>query len=132
MLLPTESHSLTRISHPVTTKRMVIGQVSVCFGCCCGQTDRGKPAVPVEWLKSEWRSRGLLKNIQLTISGCLGPCDVPNVVLIATAGENIWLGNIDRFEYYREIVDWATRSKAAGRMLPLSRDLMNHRLDPFR
>ena len=44
--------------------------------------------MPVEWLKTEWRRRGLLKNIQLTISGCLGPCDVPNVVLIATAEEN--------------------------------------------
>jgi len=118
--------------HPVTTKRLVIGQVSVCIGCCCGQTERGKPAVPVEWLKTEWRRRGLLKNIQLTISGCLGPCDVPNVVLIATPTENIWLGNIDRFEYYREIVEWATESKAAGRMLLLSKDLLRHRLDPFR
>ena len=113
-------------------ERLVIGQVSVCIGCCCGQTDRGKPAVPVEWLKTEWRRRGLLKNIQLTISGCLGPCDVPNVVLIARAEENVWLGNIDRFEYYREIVEWAAESKAAGRMLPLSRNLLKHRLDPFR
>jgi len=112
------------ICHPVTTRRLVIGQVSVCFGCCCGQTDRGKPA--------EWRRRGLLKNIQLTISGCLGPCDVPNVVLIATAEQNIWLGNIDNLEYYREIVEWAAESKAKGRMLPLSKDLLRHRLDPFR
>jgi len=118
--------------HPVTTKRLVIGQVSVCIGCCCGQTDRGKPAVPVEWLKTEWRQRGLLKNIQLTISGCLGPCDVPNVVLISTAKECVWLGNIDSFEYYREIVEWAAESKAAGRMLPLSQGLLRHRLDPFR
>jgi cobaltochelatase CobN len=85
-----------------------------------------------EWLKTEWRSRGLLKNIQLTISGCLGPCDVPNVVLISTAEENFWLGNIDQFEYYQEIVEWAARSKVAGRMLPLSKDLLRHRLDPFR
>jgi cobaltochelatase CobN len=125
-------HVLTKTSHPVTTKRLVIGQVSVCIGCCCGQADRGKPAVPVEWLKAEWRRRGLLKNIQLTISGCLGPCDVPNVVLISAAGESVWLGNIDRFEDYREIVEWAARSKAAGKMLPLSRDLLAHRLDPFR
>jgi hypothetical protein len=82
--------------------------------------------------QSEWRQGGLLKNIQLTISGCLGPCDVPNVVLIATAEEDVWLGNIDRFEYYREIVEWAARSKAAGRMPPLSKDLLRHRLDPFR
>ena len=123
---------LSATCHPVVTKRLVIGQVSVCIGCCCGQTDRGKPAVPVEWLKTEWRRRGLLKNIQLTISGCLGPCDVPNVVLIAMAEENIWLGNIDRFDYYREIVEWAAESKTAGRMLPLSKELLRHRLDPFR
>ena len=132
MTFLTETQPQTRMTRPVTTKRLVIGQVSVCFGCCCGQTDRGKPAVPVEWLKHELRSRGLLKNIQLTISGCLGPCDVPNVVLIATGQENIWLGNIDRFEYYREIVEWAARSKAADRVLPLSKELLQHRLDPFR
>jgi (2Fe-2S) ferredoxin len=118
--------------HPLTTKRLVIGQVAVCVGCCCGQTERGKPEVPVEWLKTEWRRRGLLKNIQLTISGCLGPCDVPNVVTISTAEGTIWLGNIDQFEQYRDIVDWASQSKAAGRPLPLPKYLHNHRLDPFR
>ena len=123
---------MIKTHHPITTKRLVIGQVSVCIGCCCGRPDRGKPEVPVEWLKAEWRRLGLLKNIQLTISGCLGPCDVPNVVLIAFTDENVWLGNIDRFEYYREIVEWAAASKAAGRMLPLSGDLLKHRLDPFR
>ena len=78
------------------------------------------------------RRLGLLKNIQLTVSGCLGPCDVPNVVLVSTAGQNVWLGSIDGFDYYREIIDWAVRSKAAGRALPLSKDLLKHRLDPFR
>src|SRR5579864_7016291 len=58
---------------PLTTKRLVLGHVSVCQGCCCGNTANGKPAVPVEWLKKEWRARGLLKRIQLSISGCLGP-----------------------------------------------------------
>ena len=56
--------------YPLTTKRVVVGQVSVCFGCCCGDVTRDKPEVPVEWLKQEWRMRGLLKNIQLSISGC--------------------------------------------------------------
>jgi len=63
-------------------------------GCCCGNTERGLPDVPVEQLKSEWRKRGLLKRIQLTISGCVGPCDVPNVVVITTAGGTQWLGNV--------------------------------------
>jgi hypothetical protein len=88
--------------------------------------------VPVEWFKSEWRSRGLLKTIQLSISGCLGPCDVPNVVKIDTGSENIWLGNIEHFHQYQSIIDWATQSKAASRLLPLPKDLVRHRLYPFR
>jgi hypothetical protein len=69
-------------THPLATTRLVIGHLTVCQGCCCGNTENGRPPVPVEWLKKEWRSRGLLKRVQLTISGCPGPCDVPNVVTI--------------------------------------------------
>ncbi len=75
----------------LTTKRLILGQVSVCQGCCCGNTANGKPAVPVEWLKKEWRARGLLKWIQPTISGCLGPCDIPNVVTISNECGTQWL-----------------------------------------
>jgi hypothetical protein len=123
---------MAKPAYALTTKRLVIGSVAVCFGCCCGQTDRGKPAVPVEWLKEEWRRRGLLKNMQLSISGCLGPCDVPNVVRIDTPEERIWLGNIDRAEQYQELLDWATRSKAAGRCLPLPKTFEALTLDPFK
>jgi cobaltochelatase CobN len=77
---------------PLKTKRLVIGQITVCRGCCCGNVERGLPEVPVEWLKNEWRKRGLLKRVQLTISGCVGPCDVPNVVLITTSAGTEWRG----------------------------------------
>jgi hypothetical protein len=123
---------MAKNSYALTTKRLVTGHVSVCLGCCCGQTGRGKPEVPVEWLKTEWRRRGLLKNIQLSICGCLGPCDVPNVVKIDTGEETMWLGQIERFDQYRDIVDWATQSKALVRLLPLPKDLCKHLLDPFR
>ena len=86
----------------------------------------------MEWLKSEWRRRGLLKNMQLSISRCLGPRDVPNVVRIDTPEERIWLGNIERTEQYQKLVDWATRSKAAGRCLPLLRAFDEHTRDPFK
>ncbi len=73
----------------LVTKRLVIGHVTVCQGCCCGNIENGRPPVPVDWLKKEWRARGLLKRVQLTKSGCLGPCDLPNVVTVsATAGPN--------------------------------------------
>jgi hypothetical protein len=31
----------------LTTKRLLLAHVSVCQGCCCGNTANGKPAVPV-------------------------------------------------------------------------------------
>ena len=94
---------------PLKTKRLVVGQITICKGCCCGNTERGLPEVPVEWLKTEWRKRGLLKRVQLTISGCVGPCDVPNVVVITTPSGTEWLGNIVGFDQYRSLVEWAVR-----------------------
>ena len=118
--------------HPLKTKRIVIGQVTICSGCCCGAVNRGKPEVPVDWLKQEWRSRGLLKNIQLTLSCCLGPCDLPNVVRISGFSTEIWLGNINRFEQYVDLIEWASASKAAGALLPLPENFSQLAFYPFR
>jgi cobaltochelatase CobN len=114
------------------TKRIVIGHVMVCSGCCCGAVNRGKPEVPVEWLKREWRSRGLLKNIQLTITGCLGPCDLPNVVKISGPGIEIWIGNVNRLEQYSALLEWACASKALGAFQNLPAEFDKQRFDPFR
>jgi hypothetical protein len=117
---------------PLETKRVVIGQVVICSGCCCGAVNRGKPEVPVDWLKQEWRSRGLLKNIQLTISCCLGPCDLPNVVRVSGSATDVWLGKISRSEQYISLVEWASQSKAAGAFLPLPEGFDSLRFNPFR
>ncbi len=122
---------LTTSQSALQTKRTVIGHVVMCSGCCCGKTERGKPEVPVEWLKAEWRARGLLKNIQLSISGCLGPCDLPNVVSVSTSAGSVWLGNVNRFEQYEALVNWASESKAAGTLLPLPAAFETLRFDPF-
>jgi predicted metal-binding protein len=111
------------------TKRKVIAQVFVCQGCCCGQVERGRPDVPVEWLKQEWRERGLLKRVQLTVSGCLGPCDVPNVVAIVTRTKTVWLGNISRRDQYQALLDWASRSKSQGRAVDIPNELLVHVLE---
>jgi Icc-related predicted phosphoesterase len=57
--------------------------------------------VPVEWLKDEWRKRGLLKRFQLSVSGCVGPCDVSNVVVVNSESGSQWLGNLDDVNQYR-------------------------------
>jgi hypothetical protein len=116
----------------LTTKRLVLGHVSVCQGCCCGNIANGKPAVPVEWLKKEWRARGLLKRIQLSISGCLGPCDVPNVVTISNENGTRWLGSITEFHQYRTLLEWAVSSRDADELLPLPNEFREHILHPFR
>jgi predicted metal-binding protein len=113
----------------LTTKRRVIAQVFVCQGCCCGQVERGRPAVPAEWLKREWRRRGLLQRVQLTISGCLGPCDVPNVVAVITRQKIAWLGNIARKDQYLSLLDWASRTKDQGRAVDLPKELTAHLLE---
>lgn len=117
---------------PLVTKRLVLGNVAVCVGCCCGNTERGKPAVPVEWLKKEWKARGLLKRIQLTISGCLGPCDVPNVVAISDERGAQWLGGITEFNQYRSLVEWAVSSMNAGELLRLPKEFQQYSMYPFR
>ena len=120
------------VDQVLTTKRLVIGHVVMCRGCCCGEVSKGKPEVPVEWLKQEWRSRGLLKNVQLTISGCLGPCDLSNVVSISNSAGTVWLGNVRHAWQYEELLDWASRSKAAEALLPLPSGFEQLRFDPFR
>jgi len=119
-------------SYPaLNTKRRVIAQVTICSGCCCGNTERGLPAVPVDWLKSEWRKRGLLKRVQLTISGCVGPCDVPNVVVITSATGSNWLGHLSEKDQYHSLLEWASQCREIGHLLELPQELAKQRLNPF-
>jgi len=113
------------------TKRRSLASIIVCVGCCCGRVDRGRPAVPVDYLKAEFKSRKLLHRVHLTISGCLGPCDVPNVVAIATEEGTTYLGNLTQFSHFEALVEWATASWAAGTLLPLPASLASQVFERF-
>ena len=115
----------------VTTQRRVLGQVIFCKGCCCGRTDRGLPAVPVERIKRVWKTEDLNRVIQLTMSGCVGPCDVPNVAVVVTAAGTRWFGRLETDSHYDLLVDWARACRAAGLVLPLPEALEPHGFDPF-
>ena len=93
---------------------------------------RGLPEVPAEWLKAEWRKRGLLKRVQLTISGCVGSCDVPDVVVITSSSGTEWLGSVSSFEQYRSLLEWAVRCKDAGEVLARPQHLHGCRINSFR
>jgi tRNA A22 N-methylase len=53
------------------------------------------------------------------------------VVVNSDAGSQ-WLGKITEFNRYRALVDWATRSMEAGRLLELPREFKAHFLQPWR
>ncbi len=105
------------------TRRKPLAQIVLCQGCCCGQTSRGMPAVPLDWLKPIWKSEKLNKFVQLTVSGCLGPCDLPNVCCIVTPEEQTWYGRLTTKEDYGILLDWASRCRAQGGLVPLPVEL---------
>ena len=116
---------------PLATKIKSAAQVLFCRGCCCGRTDRGLPDVPVDRLKAAWKAEKLNRGVQLTISGCLGPCDQPNVALVLTAGGAHWYGRLDGDAHYDALLDWARECAATGTACPLPRDLDALRLRRF-
>jgi hypothetical protein len=114
-----------------STTRKTLGQALVCVGCCCGRTDKGHPAVPVDWLKDQWRKLQLPKKIHLSISGCLGPCDASNVVLLLAGEEQIWLGGLRDQSCYDQLVDWAADCAQAQEIQPLPTGLEPYRMQRF-
>jgi hypothetical protein len=113
------------------SKRKSLMQVLVCIGCCCGRVDRGKPEVPVDWLKAEWKAARLNPYIQLTISGCLGPCDLPNVVAVLTETGQQWIGQLNQREHYEALLQWGRACGAARRIEPPPPVLRQHFFERF-
>ena len=77
------------------TVRVVEGHLLVCKGCCCGNTERNIPPVPIESFKREWKERGIRRRVHLSISACLGPCAAANVVLLFFRGSTVWFHSIN-------------------------------------
>ncbi len=116
---------------PIKTKHKSRGQILLCKGCCCGKTDRGLPEVPVDRIKAAWKGEKLNRVIQLTISGCLGPCDVPNVAVVITPDGTTWFGNLAGDAHYDALIGWARDSFAAGAALPPPDALESYRFERF-
>jgi len=104
------------------TTRQVLAQVNICNGCCCGRTEKGKPPIPLDFLRREWKSRKLLRRIHLSITGCLGPCDVANVVCMMGPDGMDWFGNVSSEHEYGALLEWAERCAGENRLLPLPQE----------
>lgn len=90
------------------------GHLSYCYNaCCCGRTDRGYQAVPVELYKSEWLGRKLRNVVHLTKGGCLGPCTLANVVTLLFDGHSVWFHSINSHWQVVAIFDYIESMIAA-------------------
>ncbi len=59
------------------------GQLIVCAtGCCCGRVENGFSPVPTDLYHQEWERRKLRNKVHLSQGGCLGPCELGNVVTL--------------------------------------------------
>jgi cobaltochelatase CobN len=87
----------------------------------------------VERIKAIWKAEKLNRSVQLTISGCLGPCDLPNVAVIVTAEGTSWYGRLEGEAPYDALIAWARAAADAdaGTLLPPPRELEAHRFDRF-
>jgi len=93
--------------------------LSYCYGaCCCGRTDRGYAAVPVEVYKDEWLKRKLRNVVHLTKGGCLGPCTLANVASIEFDGCSIFFQSVSQPWQIRLIFDYIESMIRADRYMP--------------
>jgi predicted metal-binding protein len=108
------------------------GQVFICAsGCCCGRVDKGAAPIPLEWLQKSWKEFSLHKSLQLSTTGCMGPCDKKNVIGIITKEEQLWLGSITENDHYAALLEWFKASAAAGHLLELPSLFNDHSFERF-
>lgn len=109
-----------------------VAQIFFCEGCCCGQSEKGFPPLPKAMIKERWKSLKLNGTIQLTISGCLGPCDLANVFyLLSSDGVGQWFGGLSEHWQYETLIQWASECQQSGSLLPVPATLDGHRFERF-
>jgi cobaltochelatase CobN len=92
--------------------------LSYCFtGCCCGRTDRGYAAVPVDVYKEEWTRRKIRNAVHLTKGGCLGPCVLANVASLVFDGKAVWFHSVNSPWQVRQIFDYIDSMLQADKFL---------------
>jgi cobaltochelatase CobN len=92
--------------------------LTYCYtGCCCGITERGYAAVPVDVYTEEWLGRKIRQQVHLTRGGCLGPCALANVVSLVFDGRSVWFHSVNSPWQVRQIYDYIDAMLAADRFL---------------
>jgi cobaltochelatase CobN len=92
--------------------------LTYCYtGCCCGITERGYAAVPVDVYKEEWLKRKIRNDVHLTKGGCLGPCALANVVSLVFDSKSIWFHSVNSEWLVRQIFEYIDSMLKADRFV---------------
>ena len=92
--------------------------LTYCYtGCCCGITERGYAAVPVDVYTEEWLKRKIRNDVHLTRGGCLGPCALANVVSLVFDSKSIWFHSVNSEWQVRQIYDYIDSMLKADRFM---------------
>jgi len=108
------------------------GHLIICArGCCCGRDDKGKPIVHIDFYKQEYKRRQIRDRVQLTMSGCIGPCPLLNVALVLFDGRRVWFQSINHPSQIMAIYDYLDRMLLADRFLPPTAELADLAFDYY-
>ncbi|MGA3201415.1 MAG: nitrile hydratase accessory protein [Bryobacteraceae bacterium] len=124
-------HQVQRADGVVKEIRIQDGQLFICNGCCCGRTDKGFPELSLEEFKRQWKKRGIRRRLHLTISGCLGPCPLANVVLLQFRGRSMWFHSINHPGDVNLLYDYVERMLLAESILGPPEGLMSRCFDRY-
>ena len=92
--------------------------LTYCYtGCCCGITERGYAAVPVDVYKEEWLKRKIRNDVHLTKGGCIGPCALANVASLVFDGKSIWFHSVNSEWHVRQIFEYIDSMLKADRFM---------------
>jgi cobaltochelatase CobN len=106
------------------------GHLMVCAkGCCCGRTDRGFAPVPVDLYKQEYKRRKIRNKVHLSMNGCLGPCQLANVVLLFFDGRPVWFQSINTGPQIVALFDYIDRMLSADTYLAPPPELTEYVFD---
>ena len=124
-------HKVTRADGVAKQIRIQDGHLLICNGCCCGRTDKGFPALPLEEFKTQWKKRGIRRRFHLTVSGCLGPCPLANVILLQFHGESMWFHSINHPCDVDLVYDYVERMLLAESVLDPPDGLLSRKFERY-
>ena len=101
--------------------------LTYCYtGCCCGITERGYAAVPVDVYTEEWLKRKIRNDVHLTKGGCIGPCALANVASLVFDGRSIWFHSVNSEWHVRQIFEYIDSMLRADRFLQPPAELVEY------